>query len=538
MTPSTGARFRESAVIVLVRGHGAELETYWVRRSDAVAYMPGFEAFVGGTASAEDAELPVEGAVDDRERTLMACAIREAFEETGVLVALAAQPAGDVAESRRRLLAGEAAFPALAREHGWRFVAAELTFAGRWQTPVFAPVRFDTTYFLARVPAGQEPEVHVGELASGEWIRPRAALDRYRGGEVTFAAPILYTLLALAEGEEGLAGRLARGPEWSGIAPVGEGAAPESERATDAPGAGASGSRAIPIHRIEMKWGIVLHPMKTRPLPPATHTNAYLVGEREVALIDPGSGEPAEVEALITMIEALRAEGRRLKLVLLTHHHADHVGGLDAIRARYHVPVAAHSDTGRHVAIDLALKDGDWIPLMPGTGGWNLRAIHTPGHARGHLCFLHPRTRSLFTGDTIPGGRGTVIIDPPEGDMAAYLHSLERLLEEPVETLFPGHGSPQGAGKRRIRGLIEHRLGRERKVLGSLTPEPQPLDGLVPRAYDDTPREMWGYAERSLLAHLLKLEAEGRAAQAEGRWRSTGAPGAAAAGAAGGPPDA
>lgn len=517
MTASSPARFRESAVIVLIRGSGADLETFWVRRSDEVGYMPGFEAFVGGTASAEDAELPVEGAADDRERTLMACAIREAFEETGVVVALAAPVTEDLAEDRRRLLAGEVTFPALARERGWRFESRQLAFAGRWQTPVFVAVRFDTTYFLARVPAGQEPGVHVGELASGEWIRPRAALERYKRGEVTFAAPILYTLLALAEGEQGLAERLVRGPEWSGIAP----------EAASGPG-GAAGAphnaeaSAIPIHRIEMKWGIVLVPMKTRPLPPATHTNAYLVGEREFALIDPGSGDTSETEALFLMIEALRAEGRRLKLVLLTHHHPDHTGGVEAVRARYRVPVAAHADTGRHVTIDLALKDGDWIPLMPGTGGWNLRTLDTPGHARGHLCFLHPRTRSLFTGDLIPGGRGTVIIDPPEGDMAAYLHSLERLLAEPVETLFPGHGSPQGAAQRRIRRLIEHRLERERKVIAALTSEPQALDAIVPSAYADTPRELWGYAERSLLAHLLKLEAEGRAARNGERWRAMG----------------
>src|SRR5690242_12449254 len=102
MTPSSAPRFRESAVIVLLRGRGADLETFWVRRSDEVGYMPGFEAFVGGTSNAEDAELPVEGAADDRERVLMACAIREAFEETGVLVALVTPATGDGAGARRR----------------------------------------------------------------------------------------------------------------------------------------------------------------------------------------------------------------------------------------------------------------------------------------------------------------------------------------------------------------------------------------------------------------------------------------------------
>jgi glyoxylase-like metal-dependent hydrolase (beta-lactamase superfamily II)/8-oxo-dGTP pyrophosphatase MutT (NUDIX family) len=479
--------------VLLARGHGDTLETFWVRRSDAVSYMPGFRSFVGGTVDPEDAELPIEGAPEGPDRALMACALREAFEEAGVLVGVdrPGSPAR-IAEARRRLLAGEATFPALAREHGWRFRADALAFAGRWVSPPFVPRGFETDYFLARVPDGQEATVHVGELADGDWVRPRLALERWRTGAETFAAPILWSLIAMAEGGDDLAARLAEAPRRSGT----------------------------PVRRIELKWGVVLHPMKTRPLPPATHTNAYLVGESEMALIDPGSGEAAELESLFALIEALRAEGRRLKLVLLTHSHADHVGGVKAVRERYRVPVAAHAETAKQLRVDLALADGDWIPLLPGAGDWNLRALHTPGHTRGHLCFHHPRTRSLFTGDHITGGQGTVIIDPPDGDMAAYLASLERLLSEPVETLFPGHGAPQGAAERRIRWLIEHRRHREAQVLAALGPASATLRELVERAYADTPPTLWPYAERSLLAHLLKLEAEGRALREGECWRA------------------
>jgi len=103
--------------------------------------------------------------------------------------------------------------------------------------------------------------------------------------------------------------------------------------------------------------------------------------------------------------------------------------------------------------------------------------------------------------------------------MAAYVRSLERLLEEPVETLFPAHGSPQGAAQRRIRWLIAHRREREQKVLAALGSEPQPITKLVERAYADTPPELWPHAERSLLAHLEKLEAEGRAARVGEGWQ-------------------
>lgn len=483
---------RASAVVLLVRGPSDGLETFWVRRSDLVSYMPGFRSFVGGTVNPEDTELEIEGARDASQRVLLACAFREAFEEAGVLVGVGdTGPPERLAEARRRLLAGEATFPALAREHGWRFRADALAPAGRWVSPPFAPRGFETDYFLARVPEGQETSVRVGELAEGEWVRPREALERWRLGHETFAAPILWSLIAMAEGEAGLAQRLVEGPLRS----------------------------ATPVRRIELKWGIVLQPMKTRPLPPATHTNAYLVGESEMALIDPGSDDPAEIAALLELIDVLRADGRRVRMILLTHHHPDHIGGLAALRERLGVPVAAHAETAKHARVELVLKDGDWIPLLPGAGDWNLRAIHTPGHTRGHLSFLHVRTRSLFTGDHIPGGQGTVIIDPPEGDMAAYLASLERLLGEPVETIFPGHGAPQGAAARRIRWLVEHRLEREAKVIAALGSEPRTLRELVEHAYADTPRELWEYAERSLLAHLIKLESEGRAERVGERWR-------------------
>jgi ribonuclease/clavin/mitogillin len=484
---------RASAVVLLVRGPADALETFWVRRSDSVSYMPGFRAFVGGTVEPQDAELEIEGVDAGPSSALMACALREAFEEAGVLLGTEdVGPPAQLEEARLALLAGAATFPALAREHGWHFSGDALVPAGRWVSPAFAPRGFETDYFLGRVPEDQDATVHVGELLDGEWIRPQEGIERWRLGEETFAAPILWSLVALADGEAGLAERLVEAPVRS----------------------------ATPVRRIELKWGILLQPMKTKPLPPATHTNAYLFGETEMALVDPGSGDEKELEALFALIDAVRVEGRRVRIILLTHHHPDHVGGLEAARERFRVPVAAHAETAKHLRVDLVLKDGDWIPLLAGPAGdWNLQTIHTPGHTRGHLCFLHPRTRSVLTGDHIPGGQGTVIIDPPDGDMAAYIASLRRLLDEPVETLFPGHGPPQGAAKHRIQGLIDHRLAREAKIMAGLDERPRSPAELVPVAYDDTPSDLWGYAERSLLAHLEKLEAEGRARREGQSWR-------------------
>jgi glyoxylase-like metal-dependent hydrolase (beta-lactamase superfamily II)/8-oxo-dGTP pyrophosphatase MutT (NUDIX family) len=494
LNPETRPGFRESAAVVLVRPGARGLEVFWVERSERVAVMPGFRAFPGGKAEPGDADCPLDGAAPGEEHVRRACAIREAFEELGVLVGLEGPAPGPATleADRTRLLDGEVEFADLARARGWRFRADALVYAGRWRTPPFAAVRFDTIFWLARLPGGQVPSVRPGELESGEWADPREALARWMRGEHTFAAPILHTLIAIAEGEAGLAERLA--------------AAPERAR--------------TPVQRIELKWGIVLHPVRSRPLPPATHTNTYLVGETEMAILDPGSDDPGELRGLCELIDHLGSEGRRPTVILLTHHHPDHVGGVNALRERYRVRVAGHAETGRHVRLDVSLADGDVVPLAPGRhGGWELRAIHTPGHARGHLCYFHARTGSLFSGDHVVGGTGTVIVDPPEGDMADYVASLERLLALDAGTLFPGHGSPQGAVRRRIEALIAHRRAREAKVLEALGPEARPLGEILERAYADTPRGLWPHAERSLLAHLIALERSGSAARDGERWR-------------------
>jgi glyoxylase-like metal-dependent hydrolase (beta-lactamase superfamily II)/8-oxo-dGTP pyrophosphatase MutT (NUDIX family) len=485
-------RFRDSAAIVLVRGDGAAREVFWVRRGDAVSFMPGFDAFVGGLVGPGDIEIPIEGAHGEQERSLRACALRELFEEIGVLLGRSGDlDRARLADARERLLSGEATFNALVAEHHWKFHADDLPFAGRWTTPPFSSARFDTTYFLGLSPAGQEASVETGELARGEWIAPARALERWREGDATFAAPILRTLEELARGDDDLVARLASAPERAGQ----------------------------PVRRIELKWGIVLQPMKTKPLPPATHTNTYLIGEGEMILLDPGSDDAGELDALFRLIDTLATDGRRAHAIVVSHAHPDHVAGVEAARARLGVPVWSHADTGRSVRLDRALADGETIALASPGRSWDLRVLHTPGHTQSHLCLFHERTHSLFTGDHIPGGSGTVIIDPPDGDMAAYLASLERLRALPVETLFPGHGSPQGAAKRRIGALIAHRLGREEKVVAALGAEARSIPELVERAYADTPRELWPYAERSLLAHLIKLEKDGKAVRDGGRWR-------------------
>jgi glyoxylase-like metal-dependent hydrolase (beta-lactamase superfamily II) len=265
--------------------------------------------------------------------------------------------------------------------------------------------------------------------------------------------------------------------------------------------------------------GIRVVALVTPTLPPAAHTNAYLVGAERgpQVVVDPGSPYADQQAALDGLLAAEADAGRPLAMILLTHHHGDHVGGASALAARWHVPIAAHGATARRlvgrIAIARELADGEVL------GEVGVTCVHTPGHADGHLCF--EVGGATIAGDLV-AGLGTILIDPSEGDMAQYLASLGRLLARPSAMLLPAHGPAIADGPAKLREYIAHRQLREARVIAALAGRADAsLSELVPEAYADTPRALWPLAERSLHAHLLKLVAEGRARPiGEGRWTS------------------
>jgi glyoxylase-like metal-dependent hydrolase (beta-lactamase superfamily II) len=244
-------------------------------------------------------------------------------------------------------------------------------------------------------------------------------------------------------------------------------------------------------------------------------TNSYLVGAgSDWTLIDPG---PADERHIQTLADA--AAGT-LRNILVTHTHEDHSPGAAPLKSATGAHLLGRTTPHRHwqdptFTPDRELRHDDRVTVG---GGATLRVIHTPGHASNHLCFLLEEERMLFTGDHIIQG-STVVIDPPDGDMAAYITSLEALLRETLDYLAPGHGTLIPQPHSAIRGLIQHRLRREAKVLTALPRQhAADLPTLVRRVYDDVPTQLHRLAERSLLAHLLKLEAEGRARRTADSW--------------------
>jgi len=266
-------------------------------------------------------------------------------------------------------------------------------------------------------------------------------------------------------------------------------------------------------------WIRVL-PLRTPTLPPATRTNCYIVGEASRAVaIDPATpyaDEQARLDAYLT------AEGIRLEAVVLTHHHVDHVGDAARLSARHGVPVLAHRETAARVAgrvqVSRTLDDGERLDVGPK----GLRALFTPGHAPGHLCFVDAAAGAIVAGDMV-ASVGTIIIEPDDaGDMRQYLDSL-RLLRGEVDagatTLLPAHGPPIADGGARLDFYVAHRLQREARVAAALGDAPATPAELVPAAYPDVAAALYPLAARSLLAHLYKLEHEGRARRhADGRW--------------------
>jgi glyoxylase-like metal-dependent hydrolase (beta-lactamase superfamily II)/8-oxo-dGTP pyrophosphatase MutT (NUDIX family) len=501
-----------AASVLLARAPGST-EILVVRRADSLRFFGGFFAFPGGKVAPADASItsnPADGSADERQ-TLRACriaAIRELFEETGVL--LARRPDGSCPASgpaldhlRREILAERLTFADVLAELRVTPSDGDLALVGELITPAFSPLRFATTFFVAHLPPNQTAEVWPGELEAGHWADAAVLVERWTRGECLVTPPTIVMLQLLAgqpiDQAAGLVGPLVRTLD-----------------------AGA-------MHPIYFAPGVQLLPLRTDVLPPSTHTNAYLVGQGPMYLLDPGTSIPEEQQRLFAVLDAHQAAGKRLTAVVLSHHHPDHIGAAAACADRCAVPIWAHSLTSRalegKVRIARTIRDEETLPLgaaPDGSTGWHLRALHTPGHALGHLAFYEPHYRLLFAGDMV-STMTSVVIAPPDGDLTIYLDSLRRLREFPCRLLLPSHGNASANPRKTIEECIDHRLKREAQLIELLRAGPWRIVDLALEIYRGLPPELMRFAQLQILAGLRKLQQEGRAEPHrhgdEERWR-------------------
>lgn len=488
---STGTAPKDAAAVILIRQDTDpdNPEVYWVKRSDKLAFLGGFHAFPGGQIDADDAAVDVRNAPNPETAAMISGAARELFEELGVLVARGSETLtkGQRASLLDDLESGRMSWPALLDHYNLHLDADDFTYVGRWVTPPFNARRFDTWFFLATCPPKQEPNVIAGELAEGEWLTARDAYARWLRDEVVAVPPTLHALRMLGAGmtpdlvDRFLSLRHARGDV---------------------------------ARQITFRPNYLCFPVRTPTRPPATHTCCYLVHtSKELLIFDPGSPYEEEQQALAECVDEMIAAGRRVREIILTHHHPDHVGGVNALKSHLggKVSVAAHRDTAtilKDLHVDRFIEDNE-IVALDGEPQLQLQVMHTPGHAPGHLCFHDAQRGVLITGDNIIGF-GSVLIDPADGNMRQYLNSLQRMRSLPnLSVLFGGHGPAVAAPYKKIDEYISHRLERERYILEAVRKGITDPKEIVAQVYTDVHPKAHAMAERAVLAHLAKLVEDG-----------------------------
>lgn len=500
MTYGASSELRLAATLLLLRPGPEGLEVLVTVRPKGMRFMAGATVFPGGALVSSDEDRRWENAsrLSRREANerladaggdalrFFVCALREAFEEVGLR-------AGD--GPLERLGDGQAEGSLLEDCLGARVRLAtdELLPAGRWVTPRGSPLRYDTRFFVMRAPAGWEPVPDPKEIADCRFVTPKQALGSLAAGHAVMAPPTVAMLQRL-----------------DGRASV--------EDALSALRASSGARQRVISARLSPLVHVVIAPNPGLMTGPGTNT--YVVGRDPSLVVDPATPDEEYLEVLASAAGDVGA-------ILVTHRHEDHIGGVTALAARTGAPVRAWSSklvvseeatekgnrdegaeepSGRGEATAVTpLGDGEEIVF----GGGLLRAVHSPGHASDHVCFHLPSERALLAGDCVLG-EGTPVIAPPDGDMRAYLTTLDRLERLDIERIYPGHFRPRDDARGVIRSLRAHRREREALILEAVAGGARSIEEVVAGAYGDTPESLLPVAELSARAHLDLLVEQGR----------------------------
>ena len=546
---------RAAATLVVVRDTAEGIEVLLSRRAERGDHNSGAWVFPGGLvdpgdraahpfcAGLNDASASARLGLDEGGLDYFVAAVRECFEESGLLFAsdtsgelVRLDDAGDAGAAlrswRTSLHHHERAIGDLCRELGLRLAVDRLHYLSHWLTPPGRLKRFDTRFFIAVAPPAQTAAFDGTEMVEQQWLRPAEAvahssdlklltptrktlelIGRHASVEALLAwagsqRTVTLTMPRIATGSRGAQPVTPDEPAYAEIGRL------DPERAGTAcydiqPGVGV---RLSPrLIRVTANNGS----MMTGP-----GTNTYLVGggaANEWAAIDPGPLDDRHVEAV------LAAAPGPIRWVFVTHTHHDHSPATVMLAARTGAAVLGrlpdHPEwQDASFTPGTRLVGGERFAL---TDGATLRAIHTPGHASNHLCYLLEEERLLFTGDHVMQA-STVVINPPDGDMAAYIDSLRSLTELDLDWLAPGHGFLMAAPREAMESIIAHRLAREAKVLAAVREiGPASAEALLTRVYADVPLRLHPMALRSLTAHLLKLRRDGAVADTDAGWAST-----------------
>ena len=531
------APVRPAATVLLLRDSPQGVEVLMTRRSLTASFAPGAYVFPGGGIDAADAQAHGQATrrptQSDLHLTQAIAAIRESFEELGVLLAVrpdgAPATAKDVAALDRK-----APFLPQAAARGLWLAAADVFVLAHWITDRDLPRRFDVPFLVARMPEGQTPVADEAEQFEPVWVRPADALARHKEGHFFIIFPTIRTLERLLQyaNVEAVLADCARTDEplWTSCPRAGLLAGHEARYM----------EHEQPYGELELVCpdGQMLHALDWQSEAPVAllknvqrltapnagfmtgpGTNSYLVGDPDTGYVavDPGPADAEHLERL------WRAAGGQIKAIVCTHSHPDHSPGAKPLQAMcadpkppiLGLPSAPTARAASEFTPDRLLQNNELVALHSCRPGHEithtLRAVHTPGHAANHLCLVLEEDGLLFSGDHILNG-STTVVDPPDGDMTAYLDSLDRLAHlcagEDLRFILPAHGYVLGDAASQIARLKAHRLAREAKILAAMQARPEgSMDDWVALAYDDVPERVWPLAKRSMLAHVERLRA-------------------------------
>lgn len=549
-TPTPGAAVRQAATVVVLRRSDAGMQVLLMRRSPRAGDIhSGASVFPGGLLDAADAEgCALCSGLDDAQASKRLglpsgglaywfAALRECFEEAGLLYAAAqdrshldAAQLALIATQRNALNRRELTMASICQRFGIHLAADRIAYLDHWLTPPGVPKRYDTRFFVAEAPELQVARQDDHETDAQLWLTPAEGLERRK--ELKLAPPtwkLLELLQRLGDVDAVLAHaraltevpcimpRLATGSK--GLRPVMPDEPPYAEIGrVDPEGHGHASYDLAPASPLRLSPRLIRITADNGSIMTGPGTNCYLIGggeRNEWAALDPGPLSDAHVQAIVD------AAPGPIRWIFVTHTHKDHSPAAQALKACTGAQLLGMA------ALHAEWQDTDFVPDVPLRGGERfdlpgdstLHVIHTPGHAGNHLCYRLEQERLLFTGDHVMQG-STVVINPPDGDMGAYLRSLRELMQLDLDWLAPGHGFLMPQPRRAMQQIVDHRLRREAKVLKAFAPRgAMAVDELLASVYDDVPPKLHTMARRSLQAHLLKLRDDGRVVESPpGHW--------------------